>query len=177
VFIGIPSGTDTTLLAALVVAYLIYRQFITRPVTRLDFILPVLGAAYIGIRYLDGPDNAARIFIEVMATLGITSGLFAAGLVQVWRDAQTNVVFQRGGWRYAAILLALVAFRGIWHLFVDATGISASVSLLNDALIALALGNYLGRTFHVGVRALHLHGWNLRAIPSRREVKRIKPSK
>ena len=173
-FVGIPSGLDTTLLATLIIAYLVFRQFITRPVTRLDYILPVLGAAYIGVRYLNGPDDAARIFIEVVAALGVTSGLLSGRLVRVWRDPQSNVVFQRGGWRYAAILLALVGFRAIWHVFVDATGISASVSLLNDALIALALGNYLGRTFHVGVRALHLHGWNLRAIPRRREVRRIK---
>jgi hypothetical protein len=174
-FIGIPNGLDTALLAGLVVTYLIYRQFITRPVTRLDYILPALGAAYIGIRYFNGPDNAPRLFIEGVATFGIASGLLAGGLVQVWRDPQTNVVFQRGGWRYAAILFALVAFRAVWDLFTTATGISASVSLLNDALIALTLGNYLGRTFHVGVRALHLHGWSLRAVPRRREVRRIKP--
>jgi hypothetical protein len=176
-FTILPGGLDTTLLAALIIAYLIYRQFITRPVTRVDFILPLLGAVYIGIRYLNGPDDAARIFVEAAAAVGVASGLLAAGVVHVWRDPQTGVVFQHGGWQYAAILLGLVAFRVVWHLFVDATGISASVTLLNDALIALTLGNYLGRTFHVGVRALHLHGWSPRAIPRRREVRRLKSTR
>jgi hypothetical protein len=174
---GLPGGLDTTLLAALIIIYLVYRQFITRPVTRLDYVLPALGVAYLGVRYFNGPDDAARIFVEVMAAVGVASGLFAGGIVQVWKDAQSNVVFQRGGWRYAAILLGLVVLRVVWDVFTGVTGISASVSVLNDALIAVTLGNYLGRTFHVGARALHLHGWSFRAIPRRRDLRRLKPPK
>lgn len=168
------SGLDTTLLVGLLFAYLLVRQAIKRPVTRLDFILPILGAVYLTARYLDGPGTASQIFVEISATVGILSGLIAAGMVRVWRDAKTGIVYQFGGWRYAAVLFVLLATREVWRLFVDTAGIAASVTLLNDALIALALGNYLGRTLHVGIRALHLTGWNPRAIPGRRDVRKLK---
>jgi hypothetical protein len=136
--------------------------------------LPALGALYLTIRYLDGPNSASQVILQISATVGILSGLIAGGLVRVWRDEKTDLVYQYGGWRYAGVLLALLLIRVIWHLFVDVTGVAASVAVLNDSLIAVGVGNYLGRTLHVGVRALHLSGWKPNAIPRHRDVRRLR---
>ncbi len=136
-----------------------------------------MGAAYLALRYLNHADTASQIFVQASAVVGVFSGLVAGGIVRVWRDDKTELIFQFGGWRYAAVLFGLLAFRMAWRLFVDAAGIGTSVALLNDGLIALGIGNYLGRTLHVGVRALHLAGWKPHLIPRYREVRRVRPTR
>lgn len=165
------SSLDTTFLAALLGTYVVYRQCVTRPVTRRDFILPIAGAIYLTVRYLQGPSTTSEIAVEVSATLGIASGLVAGGFVQLWRDAATNLVYQRGGWRYAVVLLALFVVHLLWREIGDYTGLTRGVAVLNDAFIALVLGNYLGRYLHIGARTLHLAGWQPHAIPTVREAK------
>lgn len=169
----------TSLLAAGVFAIVLVRQCITRPFTRRDLILPALGALYLGIRYMYVQDSAqpAAAIIQISATLGMASGLVAGQVVRVWREQASGLVYQYGGWRYAGVVIGLLGVRILWRLVVHVLGIGATVGLLNDAFIAVALGNYFGRSLNVGARALHLLRWNPSAIPSKRALKRGTPSR
>jgi hypothetical protein len=164
----------TTVLAGAVFLYVLYRQWVARPLTRMDFLLPLVGAMYLGIRYLGDSTAPVGLIIQASAVIGIASGLVAGHLVQVWKDERTGLAYQYGGTRYALVVAALLLGRVGWDLFTNGVGISASVGTLNDAFLALTLGNYFGRNLHVGGRALHLIGWNPRAIPTRRQVKEIR---
>jgi hypothetical protein len=161
----------------IVFAYVLYRQVLPRPVTRLDFLLPGLGALYLAIRYL--PDSAASpaIVVMVMTATGIASGLIVGEIVRVERDDRTSLIYQAGGLRYGAFVVGLLAIRLAMHLIAQGLGSSASFAQLNDAFIALLLGNYLGRNVNVVVRALVLVGWRYREIPPSRDARRIAASR
>lgn len=161
----------TAILASLLFGFLVYRQCTRRPVTQKDFILPALGALYLGLRAQYGVTGIEAVIVEVSAVLGIASGFAAGSMVRVWRDAETGRAYQFGGWRYGVVLVGLVGVRVLWHVVTGGTGLAASVAALNDAFIALSLGNYFGRSVHVALRAFHLVGWNPRAIPTRRQIK------
>lgn len=164
----------TGIIAAAVFLYVLYRQWVARPLTRMDFLLPVAGALYLGIRYLQDSGSAIGLIIQASATIGISSGLVAGHVVRVWKDERTGLAYQYGGWRYASVVALLLIGRVGWDLVSSAAGIQASVGVLNDAFLALTLGNYFGRNLHVGGRALHMIGWNPRAIPTRRQIREIK---
>jgi membrane protein CcdC involved in cytochrome C biogenesis len=154
----------TALIAVVVVVYMLYRQFVQRPVTGRDIILPMLGGAYIGDRFLNGAGATGIVVVLGVAAFGVATGLVSGFVVRVWRDAATGTVYQRGGWSYLAILLSLLAVRLVLRIIFSATG-TMDATVLNDAFIAMAIGNYAGRAITVGLRALALVGWDLEALP------------
>lgn len=163
----------TALIAIVVAAFVLYRQFVQRPVTARDIAVPVIGGAYIAAHYLNG-GGAGLAAVVGTAAFGIATGIVGGFFVRVWRDAGTGSVFQRGGWSYLAILLGLLALRVVLRFVFGAMGL-LDATLLNDAFIAMALGNYAGRAITVGLRALALVGWDLEALPraaSRRQSER-----
>lgn len=163
---------STALLASALFGYVLYRQSIRRPVTRGDLLLPALGGLYLGTRYLDGAAASAAALVLGAAALGLATGVASGVLVRVWREGASGVVYQHGGWRYAAVALALVIVRVALRYAARAANLPIDAAILNDAFIALLVGSFLGRALIVGGRALALVGGDLDALPDRREVRR-----
>lgn len=166
------TALQTELIALLVLGYMIYRQFVTRQVTRRDLLLPLIGAAYLTYVYLGHPGSLADIVMVTGASLfGVGAGLASATVVTIWRDGATSLVMQRGGWKYLLVLLGLVVVRMALHLAAFALKLDVSEAALNDAFIGMAVGNYAGRAALVSLRALALLGWDPGALPARRDVR------
>lgn len=166
---------QTALLALLVLGYMIYRQFVTRPVTRNDVLLPVIGIVYLGVMYFGKPSNDGAVGLVVAATLfGAGTGLLSAAVVRVWHDGATGLVMQRGGWKYLLVLVGLIVVRLLLRLATSALKFDVTEAALNDAFIGMAVGNYAGRALLVGVRALALLGWDPNALPGRRDIRSMR---
>lgn len=166
---------ETALIALTVLGYMLYRQVVTRPVTRHDLLLPLAGGIYFGGVYFGHPGSTSDIVMVAGATLfGIGTGLASAAVVNVWRDGATGLIMQREGWRYLLVLLGLVAMRVLLRVVAAALKLDVSASALNDVLIGMAMGNYAGRAMLVSVRALSLLGWHTNALPSRRDVRALR---
>lgn len=162
---------QTALIALLVLSYMIYRQLVTRPVTRRDLLLPLAGAAYLAVVYFGHPGSAVDVALVVGAALfGVGTGLVSAAVVTVWRDIASGLVMQRGGWKYLLVLVGLILVRVLLRVLAYALKLDVSATVLNDAFIAMAVGNYAGRAVLVGSRALSLLGWDTSALPSRRSI-------
>lgn len=153
----------TAIIAIAAFIYMVYRQFVQRPVTTKDIIIPVVGGLYLADRYLTGGSLAAALVLGA-AGVGIVTGLFSGTVVRVWQDAGNGVVYQRGGWAYLAVLGGLIAVRVVLHIVFTATGL-VDATTLNTAFIAMAVGAYAGRAVTVGLRALALVGWDFEALP------------
>lgn len=163
---------ETAILALIVLGYMLYRQMITRPVTRRDLLLPLVAGIYLAAVYFGHPSSPADVTVVAGAALfGIATGVASAAIVQVWRDGTTNLVMQRGGWRYLLVLLGLIAVRGALHVALSALKLDVSEAALNDAFIGMAVGSYNGRAVLVGLRALALLGWDPNALPGRRDAR------
>ncbi len=163
---------ETALIALLVLAYMCYRQFIVRAVTRSDLLIPVVGAAYLAVVHFSQPASALdTLKIVGGALFGVATGLVSARVVRVWRDDATRLVMQRGGWKYLLALLGLVVVRIILRVSTQMFRLDVDVAVLNDALIAMAVGNYAGRALLVTIRTLILLGWNVSALPARRDLR------
>jgi len=164
-------NTLTTALVGLAIfAWFLYRQTIQRPVTRGDLTIPAILAFIISFRYLNGASSgiADAEIVFGGGAFGLATGLLAGQVIRVWRDAETGLVYQRGGWRYVALFIVLLGLRIVARVALERAGITADASVLNDAFIAMIVGNFLGRAASVGLRTLALHGWNYDAIPSSR---------
>lgn len=159
------NGLQTALLGVALFCYLLYRQCVRRPVTRRDLLFPAVGALYLAWRYLGDASISGAAIVFTAAVIGVGTGLLSGQLIRVWRDAESGVVHQFGGWHYAAAFLALLLLRVLMRVVVDASGLIASAAVLNDAFIGMLVGNYLGRAANVGMRALALVGWNYDALP------------
>lgn len=161
---------ETAILALAVLGYMLYRQLVTRPVIRLDLLLPLAAGIYLAALYFGHPSGSAEITVVVGASLfGIATGLASAAVVRVWRDGASNLVMQRGGWRYLLVLLGLIAVRVALRVAVSALKLDVSEAVLNDAFIGMAVGSYGGRAVLVGLRALL--GWDPNALPGRRDAR------
>jgi hypothetical protein len=145
---------------------MVYRQFVQRPVTAKDIILPIVAGLYLADRYLTGGGLTAAALALGAAGTGIVTGLFSGVVVRVWQDASNGTVYQRGGWSYLAVLGGPVVVRVVLHVVFSATGL-VDATTLNTAFIAMAVGNYVGRAITVSLRALALVGWNFAALPAR----------
>ena len=154
----------TALIAIAAFGYMVYRQFVQRPVTTKDIIIPVVGGLYLADRYLTGGSATAAALALGAAGIGIVTGLVSGAVVRVWQDAASGTVYQRGGWSYLGVLGGLIAVRVILHIVFTATGLLDATSL-NTAFIAMAVGTYAGRAITVGLRALALVGWDFEALP------------
>lgn len=163
----------TALLALAIFAWFLYRQIIARPVTKRDLTFPAIIILVIGVRYFNDPTIGLNDALVIFggAAFGLLTGFLAGQMIRVWRDSETGIVWQQGGWRYAALFVALLAVRLVAHIVLQNGGVISNATLLNDAFIAMMLGNYLGRGASVGLRALTLHGWNYDALPRHRGVR------
>jgi hypothetical protein len=162
------------LLGLAIFAYFLYQQTISRPVSRRDLTLPAILALVVGYRYLNSPSIVLSDAVIVLgaAAIGLGTGFLAGQMIRVWRDEQTGIVYQHGGWHYLLFFIGLLIVRLVARVALQQSGIGVDASLLNDAFIAMVVGNFLGRAASVGLRALALHGWNYDALPRRRDLRR-----
>ena len=153
----------SAILALALVGYMVYRLFTQQMVTQRGLLLPVIVALYLGASYVTWSDPIVAGAVAGGTLLGLAVGAGSGQLVRVWRG-EDGQVYQRGSWRYAGVLLALLAIRVALRVFMH--GSHGSIALaLGDASIAMAVGLYLGRTLSVGMRALGLVGWQVNALP------------
>lgn len=170
------NAISTALLAIIVVVYILYRQCVKRPVTRRDLLVPAIGALYIASSYLGSAATAtATAVVLAAAALGIGIGFVSGALVQVWRDGESGLVYQYGGWRYAGVIVALIVIRVLARIVLAHSGIAVGMTVLNDAFIAMAIGALFGRTLNIGLRTMILLGWQVEALPGRRTLRQGVP--
>lgn len=153
--------TQSTLLTIVIIAaaiiYICYKQCVQQLVSNRDFLLPIIGAIYFAIIVINGQVGMDSIvFVVVGGVVGILTGLMSGQVVRVWRDHNTGMVYQRGGWSYVMVLLGLMAARIIIYIVLRYGGVVAGFGPINFAFIALALGNYLGRSINVHLRSQRL---------------------
>lgn len=156
--------------------YFFYRQCSRRPVTRRDLLIPAVGTLYLGVRYLSGSNLPLRDVAIVLAgtLIGVGAGMLGGQMIRVWRDEESGIVYQFGGWRYAGALLVLLLARVAMRIVARQWDVTASAAVLNDAFIGMILGNYLGRAANVGLRALALLDWQFEALPGTRRLRRAR---
>jgi hypothetical protein len=170
------NGLQIAILGAALFCYMLYRQCVRRPVTRRDLLLPGLGALYLGFRALGGSGLRAHDTVIVLAAslIGIGTGLLGGQVIRVWRDQESGLVYQFGGWRYAVAFLTLLVLRVALRVVARQWDFGVSAAALNDAFIGMMAGNFLGRAVNVGARALALLDWQYDALPSTRRVRRAR---
>jgi len=144
------------------IGFVIYRLLAQRVVTLRDLVLPLAAGLYLAATHVDWANPAVALATVGGALVGIVAGVVSAPLVRVWRGTDGQV-YQRGGGRYAAVLLGLLVLRVAVFALLMRGGHGLSAPAL-DASIALALGLYLGRTVSLIVRAAVLVGWRLDAL-------------
>jgi hypothetical protein len=158
----------TALLALAIVVYIFARQIIQLPVTQRSLLIPLILSVVLGGVFLVGhpaPERIAAVFIG--AALGVGTGLVSGQVVHVWRDEATGIVFQRGGWRYLIVLIVLLVARVLIRLVFIRSGSVVDEMVLNAALIAAFVGNFLGRDIRTALRALELCGGHFTKLISR----------
>jgi hypothetical protein len=170
------NGLQTALLGAALFCYILYRQCARRPVTRSDFLIPGIGALYLGSRYLGGATLPVQDAVTVLAAtlIGVGTGLLCGQVIRVWRDEASGIVYQFGGWPYLLSFLGLLLVRIAMRVVTRQWDVGASAALLNDAFIGMMIGNFLGRAVNVGVRAMALLDWQFDALRSTRPARRAR---
>ncbi len=140
-------------------AYMFYKQCTTQLIAGRDFLLPLAGAVYVGVTLYKGTNTNIVEPIIIGAVIGLITGLPGGQIVRVWRDTKTGLIYQRGGWSYAFILIGLIVLRVGIYAVVYIGKLAVDFNLLNYVFIAMALGNYLGRNINVHVRSQPLAAW------------------
>jgi hypothetical protein len=158
----------TAILALVMVVYIFARQMMQRPVTQRDLLAPlILGVALGGVFLVSSPALEAAAAVGVGALFGVGTGLVSGQFMRIWRDKATGLVYQRGGWRYLVAIVVLLLARVLIRFVFIWTGAVPDETALNDAFIAALVGNYLGRSVRVALRALPLAGGSFEKLPSR----------
>lgn len=150
---------DNWLIGVIVLAlvlFILFRQCSTRHVNKRYFLLPATAAAYVVWRVLSQPTTPDLLLVLANIAIGLTLGLAAGLLIKVWRDPTSGLVYQYGGWRYAGILVALIALRVLIRALLPQWFIQMGASAISDAVLGMAVGVFLGRTVYVGLRAAAL---------------------
>jgi hypothetical protein len=158
----------TALLAVVIVVFIFVRQIIQLPVTQRSLLMPLILSVALGGVFLVGhpaPEGIAAVVIG--AVLGVGTGLVSGQVIRVWRDEATGIVFQRGGWRYLIVLIALLLARVLIRFLFIRSGSAVDETVLNAALIAALVGNFLGRDIRIALRALPLAGGSFTKLSSR----------
>ncbi len=170
------NGLQVVILGVALFCYMLYRQCTRRPVTRGDLLIPGIGVLYLGTRYLGGASLQIQdaVIVLVGALIGVGTGLFCGQLIRVWRDQESGIVYQYGGWPYAAAFLSLLIVRIAMRVVARQWDVGTSAAVLNDAFIGMMIGNFLGRAVNVGARALALLNWQFDALPNTRSVRRTR---
>src|SRR5947209_10752934 len=158
----------TALLALVIVVFIFVRQIIQRPVTQRNLLLPLIVSVALGGVFLVGhPAPEGIVAVIIGAVLGVGTGLLSGQVIRVWRDEATGIVFQRGGWRYLIVLIALLLARVLIRYLFMRSGSAVDETALNAALIAALVGNFLGRDIRTALRALSLTGGSFTKLSSR----------
>jgi len=121
-------STTQYLLNAVLLAFVLWANLGTRPVSRARFTLPLLLVAVAAAGFLrDVPTAGSDLTLEVVGVAaGVVLGLLAAALVRVDRDTTGRLVL-RAGAPYAALWLVVIGGRcafayGAQHWFPRAIG-------------------------------------------------------
>lgn len=147
----------TILLALGIVVFIFARQIVQRPVTQRNLLLPVIvSVALGGFFLLSHPTAEGIVAVVIGAALGVGTGLLSGQLIRIWRDEASGTIFQRGGWRYLIVLIALLLARVLIRFVFLRSGSAVDEMALNAALIAALVGNFLGRDICTALRALPL---------------------
>lgn len=158
----------TAVLALVIVVFIFARQIIQRPVTQRSLLLPlILSVALGGVFLVDHPAPEGIAAVVIGTALGVGTGLVSGQLIRVWRDEATGTVFQRGGWLYLIVLIALLLARVLIRFLFTRSGSAVDETALNAALIAALVGNFLGRDIRTALRALQLSGGSITKLFSR----------
>jgi hypothetical protein len=158
----------TTLLALFLVIFIFVRQIIQRPVTRRSLLLPlIVSVASGGVFLLSHSTFEGIIAVLSGALFGVGTGLISGRVIRVWCDEATGIVLQRGGWRYALVLIVLLLLRVLIRIVFIRAGGAVDEAALNAALIAALVGNFLGRDIHIALRALRLSGGSFARLSGR----------
>ncbi|HYL42322.1 MAG TPA: CcdC protein domain-containing protein [Ktedonobacteraceae bacterium] len=158
----------TAVLALVIVVFIFARQIIQRRVTQRSLLLPlILSVALGGVFLVDHPALEGIAAVIIGTALGVGTGLVSGQLIRVWRDEATGTVFQRGGWLYLIVLIALLLARVLIRFLFTRSGSAVDETALNAALIAALVGNFLGRDIHTALRALQLSGGSFTKLFSR----------
>jgi membrane protein CcdC involved in cytochrome C biogenesis len=158
----------TAVLALVIVVFIFARQIIQRPVTQRSLLLPlILSMALGGVFLVDHPAPEGIAAVVIGTALGVGTGLVSEQLIRVWRDEATGTVFQRGGWLYLIVLIALLLARVLIRFLFTRSGSAVDETALNAALIAALVGNFLGRDIRTALRALQLSGGSFTKLFSR----------
>lgn len=158
----------TAVLALVIVVFIFARQIIQRPVTQRSLLLPlILSMALGGVFLVDHPAPEGIAAVVIGTALGVGTGLVSGQLIRVWRDEATGTVFQRGGWLYLIVLIALLLARVLIRFLFTRSGSAVDETALNAALIAALVGNFLGRDIRTALRALQLSGGSFTKLFSR----------
>jgi Protein of unknown function (DUF1453) len=158
----------TALLALVIVVFIFVRQIIQRPVTQRSLLMPLILSVALGGVFLVGhpaPEGTAAVITG--AVLGVGTGLVSGQVVRVWRDEAAGIVFQRGGWRYLIVLIALLLARVLIRFVFTRSGSAVDETAMNAALIAALVGNLLGRDIRTALRALELCGGSFAKLSNR----------
>ena len=158
----------TAALAVVIVVFIFMRQIVQRPVTQRSLLLPLILSVGLGGVFLAGhpaPEGIAAVIVG--AAIGVGTGLLSGQVIRVWRDEATGIVFQRGGWRYLIVLIALLLARVLIRVLFIRSGSAVDATALNAALIAALVGNFLGRDIRTALRALPLAGGSFTKLSSR----------
>lgn len=148
------SALITILIVVAVIIYMCYKQIVQQLISNRDFTLPLVCAAYFALMVLNGTAGMDSIlFVVAGSVLGILTGYMSGSVVRVWRDSNTGVLYQRGGWSYVMVLAGLMAVRIVLYIVLRSQGLMTGAGPINDAFIAFAVATYLGRTINVHMRA------------------------
>ena len=151
------STVITIVIIAAAIIYICYKQCVQQLVSNRDFLLPIIGAVFFAITVINGQVGMDSIlFVVVGGVVGILTGLMSGQVVRVWRDHNTGAMYQRGGWSYVMVLVGLLIARIIIYIVLRYSGVVTGFGPINFAFIALALGNYLGRSINVHLRTQRL---------------------
>ncbi len=158
----------TVLLALVIVVFIFARQIVQLRVTQRSLLLPPILSVGLGGLFLVGhPATEGIAAMIVGAALGVGTGLVTGQVIRVWRDEATGIVFQRGGWRYLVVLIAMLLARVLIRYIFIWSGSAVDETALNAALIAALVGNLLGRDIRTALRALPLAGGSFTNLSGR----------
>ena len=155
------NNLTTIIVALFVIGYVLFNMLTERPITQRDLFVPVIGGSLLGYSYLQLANLFSGLLTIGSAFVGIVLGLIIAQLVRVWRDDATGLVHQKGNWLFVGAYVGLIALRFVIDFALHLQGIPA----LNDAMFAMAIGTYIGRTLNISLRSLALNRWNYNALP------------
>lgn len=158
----------TVVLALALVIFIFARQMMQRPVTQRGLLLPLMvGVVLGGVFLARQPAFVAVAAVGIGLVLGLSTGLVSGQVMRVWRDEATGIVWQRGGWRYLLVVIALLLVRVLIRFVLIASGIAVDEATLNVAFIAAIVGNFWGRDIVIAWRALLLAGGSFAKLSSR----------